>query len=76
MFDDLISYDDCEESSEETFGFRGVTFLRDFGPWKKGDDVYSLWFYLDKAVVEEQAPDGDTEFQTIKSCKFRLTAAV
>ena len=46
MFNDLIECEDVVESSDEMFGFSGVTFLRDFGPYKKGVKVETLWFDL------------------------------
>lgn len=41
MFESLIDYDEVFEESPEMFGFGGVTFKKDFGPYKKGDKVES-----------------------------------
>ena len=70
MFEPLIEYLDLNEASEEMFGFGQVAFKQDFGPWKRGDKVDSLWFMLDKGVVEEQSDDGIV----VKGCKFALAA--
>lgn len=71
MFKDLIEYEDLQEACSDCFGFSGVTFKRDFGPWIKGEKVESLWFQLETATVEEMKDDGTI----IKSCKFTLTLA-
>lgn len=71
MFADLLEYKDLHEACDEMFGFGGVTFKRDFGPWKAGEKVETLWFMLDSAIVEEQSNDG----HVVKNCKFQLTAA-
>ena len=70
MFKDLIEYEDLNEACEEMFGFGKVTFKRDFGPWKAGDKVDSLWFNLDPPIAEEQSDEG----KVIKNCKFSLVA--
>lgn len=68
MFKDLIKYNGLEEACAEAFGFSGVTFLRDFGPWKKDDEVESLWFDLEDGTVEEVSDSGDK----VKEAKFKL----
>lgn len=73
MFKDLIEYSHVEEASEECFGFSDVTFLRDFGPWKKGDEVECMWFDIDDKAT---AREVDDEGNTIKECNFQLTALV
>ena len=70
MFKDLIDYEGLEKACEESFGFRYVTFKRDFGPWKKGQHVESLWFMLEDAIVEEQNSEGVVGAR----CEFQLTA--
>ena len=73
MFKDLIDYEGLDEACEvceECFIFSCVTFKRDFGPWKKGQHVDSLWFMLEDAIVEEQ----DSEGVIGARCKFQLTA--
>jgi hypothetical protein len=70
MFEDLIDYVDLHEAYAEMYGFGEVTFKRDFGPWKAGEKVDSLWFILEKATAEEQSNEG----AVIRNCKFQLTA--
>lgn len=70
MFKDLFEYDDLQEASPENFGFSGVTFLRDFGFFKKGDEVYSLWFDLENAEVTAYNSENDE----IAKFKFKLVS--
>lgn len=76
MFDDLIEYKDLQEACAELFGFSGVTFKRDFGPWKKGyttPDENSIWFKLEgEPLVKEQGTEG----VIVNKCKFSLIAIV
>ena len=71
MFDDLISYDGILEASEDTFGFEDVTFLRDFGPYKTGDIVSSLWFNLPDSKVESFNAEDNIE----NTWKFKIVTA-
>lgn len=69
MFEDLIDYSRLEEACQDCFGFSGVIFKRDFGPWKKNEFIKSLWFKLDgEPLVEETSDEG----KIIRSCKFTL----
>jgi hypothetical protein len=71
MFKDLIEYNGLEEACAEMFGFSDVTFLRDFGPWKKGQRLgedHSLWFNLETSVAEEHGPNG-----VVATAMFQLT---
>lgn len=70
MFEDLIEYEQLEEACEQVFGFSGVTFKRDFGPWKAGQKVDNLWFDLEKGMVKECNEIGDA----LEDSKFRLEA--
>ena len=70
MFNDLITFVAYEEAREEMFGFSEVTFKRDFGPWKAGQKVDTLWFHIDKGVVETTDSGG----AVIDSYKFQLQA--
>lgn len=67
MFDDLIVYEDIQEACEEYFGFSGVVFKRDFGPFKQGQRVDTIWFDLTKSCVEafddKQSVLGKVKFQ-------------
>lgn len=67
-YETLIDYADCIEDCAEQAGFEGVTFKQDFGPWKKFEEVKTLWFVLDRGIIEEQLDDGTV----VKGCKFTL----
>jgi len=71
MFKDLIKYEDLYEACAQDFGFGNVTFLRDFGPYHKGDKVHVLWFDLTEGIVQVFGEDGQTEIQHFP---FSLTA--
>ncbi len=70
MFKKLIEYEDLEEACAEMFGFGNVTFLQDFGPYKKGDKVASLWFHLETGIVEEYTDKSDL----VRRFEFELKA--
>jgi hypothetical protein len=71
MFKDLIEYDELYEASAEMFSFGDVTFLRDFGPYKKGDNIPIICFLLDTGMVETFLSDGITKANEFK---FKLEA--
>jgi hypothetical protein len=71
MFEDLLSHQTLHEASAEMYIFGGVILLRDFGPWKTGQQFPSLCFHLDKGICESYAADGAT---LVESIKFQLTA--
>lgn len=74
MFGDLIDCEELLEAYAEMFGFEGVTFKRDFGPWKKGDKIERLWFELDGKDGIGIAKQTDTEGVTVAETKFQLVA--
>jgi len=69
-YENIIKYDECIEDCAEIAGFTGAEFLQDFGPWKKGEKVETMWFILDQGKAEEHTKDG----KVIKSCKIGLCA--
>ena len=70
MINDLLIFKDLQECSEYEFSFSGVTFLRDFGPWKKGETVENLTIRLEgiPEIIE-----FDNEGTRLRSCKYTLT---
>ena len=68
MEEDLIEFEDLQECSPESLAFSGVTFKRDFGPWKKGDKAGFISFELEKSAIKEVDDTGTV----VKSCKFTL----
>lgn len=71
MFKDLITYTELYDACSEYFQFGGVVFLRDFGPWKKGDKIECISFNIEENAETIQS---DEKGDTIKSCKFQLVA--
>ena len=71
MFDDLIEFKDVLDASEEMFAFENVTFLRDFGPYKTGDKVGSLWFIISEGKAESLNVAGVLE----NTWKFKIVTA-
>lgn len=70
MFKDLITYTEVYECCSECFGFGDVTFKRDFGPWKQGQNIDNLWFQLDgEPTVKQFDKDGNIVFE----CKYTLS---
>lgn len=60
LIDEIVSADNCIDGSEEFVALSGVTFKKDFGPWKQGDKVEGLTFQWDqKRVVEQDENGGD-----------------
>jgi hypothetical protein len=52
MFKDLITYKELYEASPECLAFGEVTFIRNFGPYRKGDKIDSIWFQLGTGIAE------------------------
>ncbi len=71
IIDDLIDCAIVHEHTEELMGFGSVVFKKDFGPWKKGDKAYSLWFDLEAGRVEEY----DKEITTIQTANLSFHAS-
>ena len=52
MQKDLLTFTDLIEAEPECVAFGNVTFIRDFGPIKKGDTFDSAWFHMEHATLE------------------------
>jgi hypothetical protein len=72
MFKDLFTHEDVFECCAECFGFGAVVMLRDIGPLKAGEKYESLWFQVEKSVIEV----FDTPEHVLLSFKVKLEAVV
>jgi hypothetical protein len=71
MLDDLITvHGACENAEMDHLYFSGVTFVRDFGPWKAGQDVDNIAFDFERGTVR-QFDDGG---KVVAQCRFTLQA--
>ena len=70
MFKDLITYE-VNDASEEHLDLVEVEFLRNFGPWSKGQKVEFLRVDYSEGELQEIHINGDV----FKRCKFALTPA-
>ncbi len=71
MFNDLIKYEDLLEASSELIMVENATFLRDFGPWKKGHIAHVLSFILEGDPIIQEDNEGG---EMINSCNYQLVA--
>lgn len=71
MFKDLLEYNELFEACPEYFSFGTGVFLRDFGPWKKGEEVSEISFNIEENATAQQHDDNGN---IIKQCKFQLVA--
>lgn len=68
MEKEIFDFDDFVDGCHEFLSFSGVTFKKDFGPWKKGDKVESLVIELCDSAFKEYTNEGEV----VKSCKFTI----
>lgn len=64
MFEDLLEYTELHEANEELFMFGNVTFIRDFGPWKKGQKFTIVSFDLNaaEAIAYRDSENIDSKY--------------
>lgn len=59
MFKTIFTYEDTVDCSSDFICFGGVTFLQDFGIFKKGQDCEELNVDYDSSTLQEQDNDGN-----------------
>lgn len=70
QFQDLLLFRDYDIEAGAVIVFKDVELLRDFGPFKRGQKLYSL--YLDSFAEEVSSFDEDGKF--IEGCGMKLEA--
>ena len=69
MFKGLFTFEDSIDGCDSFQCFGGVKFLKDFGPFKQGDELEALNVDFDTCVMQEQYENGDDKE---RKCSFKL----
>jgi len=70
MFESIFTNEDVLDGDGNFICFVGVKFLKGFGPWRKDEEINSLYVDFNKATMQEQDEDGN---DLAKCCEFELT---
>ena len=58
---DIFYWEDLQEATLDCLMFEDCTFKKDFGPWKKGEQVPIICINFDKSTFAVQSVDGKQE---------------
>lgn len=70
MLEDIVSFDGYDQGSADCLLLGPATFLRDFGPWERGQKVKNLILHYVLGYLIELDAKGNTR----KQCPVRLKA--
>jgi len=73
IIDDILSADEVVDNTENCVYFGGVTFKKDFGPWKANQKIEYLNIDFEHSIATECTKDGD---DTETKCNIALIAVV
>lgn len=70
LLEQIVLFDECHQANATIMIITGVSFVKDFGPWKHGQEVecLNLVSYSDGVFLETSDDDG----KTIDRCQVEL----
>lgn len=69
MFKSIFTVEDNIDGDDTFICFCGVKFLKDFGPFKIGEEIEALNVDFEEATFQEEDIDGNNKE---RKCGFRL----
>jgi len=83
VLDDTVNYLILIKYGPEEYVVSQATFLKDFGPWRRGEHCSHLEFDFAQGIVSELSDDSvnsrgqinEDKKRILKSCRFRISAS-